>query len=333
MAGRANKNPIPIPWPAVAIHPLDRNVEAMLQKSQPGYFSGEGDNVGKQLEEWMEKMEDYFALAHSSKVNQAMMGRFKLEKSAKLWWQDHCQENGIDPNNATWEYISTKLSKNYQSRTYKIERLNKFLDCTQNKDNLETFYQRFLKLLKYAPPRMTQEEKVARFVSKLNSSMNTHLQALRLTTFADVLDAGRLVEEEVTKIATKDSKPSQSKENLRVEMPLRKREAKRPTPNFPQKFRLPSHLFEKAKRERLCLRCLDPDHQIKKCPYSVPTRSEETTPPNNGGFLQRGGNGNDSRGNNYNNPNLIPVANNKNFNQNQGNGGNNGNRQNPPRPP
>ena len=87
--------------------------------------------MGKQLKEWLEKMEDYFALAHSNKENKAMMGRFKLEKSAKLWWQDHCRENHIDPGNATWEYISTQLAKNYQSHTYKIKRLNKFLNCTQ----------------------------------------------------------------------------------------------------------------------------------------------------------------------------------------------------------
>ena len=27
---------------AMALHPLDRDVEAMLRKSQPGYFSGKG---------------------------------------------------------------------------------------------------------------------------------------------------------------------------------------------------------------------------------------------------------------------------------------------------
>lgn len=124
----------------------------MLWKSQPGYFNREGDDVGKQLEEWLEKMDDHFPLAYFNQENKAMMGRFKLEKSAKLWWQDHyCEENRIDPGNATWEYISTHLAKDYQSYTYKIKRLNKFLDCTQGKDNLDKFYQRFLKLLKCAP--------------------------------------------------------------------------------------------------------------------------------------------------------------------------------------
>ena len=80
-----------------------------------------------------------------------MMGRFKLEKSDLLWWQDHCRENALQPANVTWDYISTQLSKNYQSRTYRIERLIEFLDCLQGKDTLDVFYQRFLKLLKYAP--------------------------------------------------------------------------------------------------------------------------------------------------------------------------------------
>ena len=51
---------------------------------------------------------------------------------------------------------------------------------------------------------MTQEVKVARFVSKLNSPLNTHLQALRLTTFADVLDVGRLIEQEVNNPRTQN---------------------------------------------------------------------------------------------------------------------------------
>ena len=75
----------------LALTPINRDVEAMLQKSHPGYFSGEGENVGKQLEDWIEKMDDYYDLALSTKENRAMMGRFKLEKSAKLWWQDHCR--------------------------------------------------------------------------------------------------------------------------------------------------------------------------------------------------------------------------------------------------
>ena len=49
---------------AMALTTVDHDVEAMLQKSQSKYFSGKGANMGKQLEEWIEKMDDYYNLAH-----------------------------------------------------------------------------------------------------------------------------------------------------------------------------------------------------------------------------------------------------------------------------
>ena len=50
----------PIAPQVMAAPQIECDVEAMLRKSQPGYFSGEGDHVGKQLEEWLDKMEEYF---------------------------------------------------------------------------------------------------------------------------------------------------------------------------------------------------------------------------------------------------------------------------------
>ena len=99
-------------------------------------------------------MDDYYDLTHFSEENRAMMGRFKLEKLTKLWWQDHCKENNLKAANVSWDYLWTQLQKNYQNLTYRIKRLNKFLDYSQGKDNLEAYYQRFLKLLKYAPQDM-----------------------------------------------------------------------------------------------------------------------------------------------------------------------------------
>ena len=64
----------------MALYPIDKDVKAMLCKYQPSYFNGEGEDNGKQLKDWIKKMEDYFALAHSSKENKAMMGQFKLKK-------------------------------------------------------------------------------------------------------------------------------------------------------------------------------------------------------------------------------------------------------------
>ena len=64
---------------------IERDIDAMLRKSQPGNFSGEGKDIGKVLEDWIEKMDDYFDLAQSSDENKATIARFKLEKIAKRW--------------------------------------------------------------------------------------------------------------------------------------------------------------------------------------------------------------------------------------------------------
>ena len=69
-----------------------------------------------------------------------MMGRLKLEKSAKLgWWKDHCRENNLKAADITWEYLRTQLQRNYQNCTYRIEKLNDFLNFSHGKDNLETY--------------------------------------------------------------------------------------------------------------------------------------------------------------------------------------------------
>ena len=68
----------------MAITPIDRDVEAMLCKSQLGYFGGERENVGKLLEDWLEKMDDYFDLTHSSQKNKAMMAASSLKS-----WQNY----------------------------------------------------------------------------------------------------------------------------------------------------------------------------------------------------------------------------------------------------
>ena len=78
-----------------------------------------------------------------------------------------------------------------------VERINELLDCCQGNKDLEGYYQHFLTLLKYAPQGMTQEVKVACFITSLNSPMDTHMQSLQLTTFADVLEAGKPIEQEL----------------------------------------------------------------------------------------------------------------------------------------
>ena len=108
----SRRNATIVPTPSTHI---ERDIDAMLQKSQPGHFDGEGTDVGNKLEEWLERMDDYFNLAQSSNESKAVMGRFKLEKSAKLWWRNHCLENSLTASQVTWEELKQALKDNYQN--------------------------------------------------------------------------------------------------------------------------------------------------------------------------------------------------------------------------
>ena len=240
---------------------LERDIDAMLRKSQPGNFSGEDKDIDKVLEDWIERMDEYFDLAQSTEENKGIMARFKLEKTAKRWWKDHCQENSIDPANTAWPYLKSQLIKNYQNKTYHSEKMNDFLDSTQGSKELEAYYQHFLTLVKYAPQGMTQEVKVARFVSGLRSPLKERLQALRLTTFTDVLEAGKPIERELDNAISK----RRSEGTLYFESKKSKPDGQQQTPGISGNL-FTGNLKEKARKEHLCYICMDPSHERRNCP-------------------------------------------------------------------
>ena len=68
----------------------DKDLKALLRSLQPKSFTGEGGDTPKILEEWIMSMEDYFSLAKYNPLAQSIMGKAKLEGSAKLWWKLYC---------------------------------------------------------------------------------------------------------------------------------------------------------------------------------------------------------------------------------------------------
>lgn len=243
---------------------MDCNIDAMLCKSQSKKISDEGKQVGKQLDVLIEKMEDYFDLAHLTVESKAIIAHFKLEKSAKLWWKDHCTESGVDAQNITWPYIKDKLTQNYQNKTYIVEHIIEFLDSRQGNKDLEGYYQHFLTLLKYAPQGMTQEIKVAHFILGLNSLMDTHMQALQLTTFVDVLEAGKPIKQELAQQAKRAPVQSKVREN---QQPCLEGNF-HPIAPIRRDNTLLAHLKERAFKDNLCFTCLELNRCRRNCPYN-----------------------------------------------------------------
>ena len=143
----------------------DKDLKALLRSLQPRNFTGEEGDTPKALEEWVMSMEDYFALAQYNSVAQSLMGRAKLDGSAKLWWKLHCQNMNRTETSMSWEELKHSLKERYLPLNYSTAKMNEFLSCTRKGRGIEVYYEEFVKLSRHAP-LMTEEQKLSRFVGR-----------------------------------------------------------------------------------------------------------------------------------------------------------------------
>ena len=191
---------VPEPIPIAAVNPpqppvdpalvedfgRDQNLKTLLKSLQPKAFTGEGSNIPKVLEEWIMSMEDYFALAEYNAIAQGLMGRAKLDGSAKLWWKLHCQTLARTENSMTWGELKNSLKERYLPLNYSTAKMNEFLSCIRKGRTVDVYYEEFVKLSRHAP-LMTEEQKLSRFILGLEGQLAEELNSLRPSSLADAL--------------------------------------------------------------------------------------------------------------------------------------------------
>ena len=101
-------------------------------------------------------MDDYFPLAGYNTLAQGIMGRAKLEGSAKLWWKLHCQAQGKQEKSMGWGELKDSLKERYLPLNYDTAKMNEFLSCVRKGKPIDEYYEEFVKLSRHAP-LMTQE--------------------------------------------------------------------------------------------------------------------------------------------------------------------------------
>ena len=164
----------------------DKDIKNLLKTLQPKAFTGEGADVPKVLEEWIMSMEDYFILAGYNNLAQGLMGRAKLEGSAKLWWKLSCQSRGVIEGTQSWDDLKRLLKERYLPLNYATNKMNEFLSCIRRGRPVEVYYEEFVKLSRHAP-LMSEDQKLSRFILGLEGSLASEVEALRPTSLADAL--------------------------------------------------------------------------------------------------------------------------------------------------
>ncbi|MCO5558064.1 hypothetical protein L7F22_011640 [Adiantum nelumboides] len=167
-----------------SLYTATQEKKLLLKQVQLPIFKGEGPNVERNAEAWLDAMDDYFLATGTAPENQAMLGMFRLTRDAKLWWKQHYRNNpAISPY---WEGMKQAMKEQYLPPAHQALKMNEFYALRQLGLTLEEYYSKFVSLRRYVP-QMTMEQHIARFYQCLNRPLNTHLEAMRPTSIQDAL--------------------------------------------------------------------------------------------------------------------------------------------------
>ena len=131
-------------------------------------------------------MEDYFELAGYNEVAKSIMGRAKLEGSAKTWWKIKCKDRNVFESTQRWEAIKEQLHERYLPLNYSTGKMNEFLACVRGERTIETYYEEFIRLSRHAP-HLTTDLTLRRFIQGLEGILADEVEALRPISLADAL--------------------------------------------------------------------------------------------------------------------------------------------------
>ncbi|MCO5610183.1 hypothetical protein L7F22_064419 [Adiantum nelumboides] len=149
-------------------------------------YKGEGTNVERDAEVWLETIDNYFKAAGTHPQNQTMLAMFRLTGDTKIWWKQHYQDFNIVGTSQSWEEIKDAVTACYLPPAHIATKINEFSSLQRLSSTLEEDYSKFVTLRRYAP-KMTLELQVARFCQGLIEPLNNRLEALRPTTLQDAL--------------------------------------------------------------------------------------------------------------------------------------------------
>lgn len=161
-------------------------MKTLFKGIQSKAFKGEGEDVPRELKEWLMAMDDYFALTGYNILAQGLLGRAKLDGKAKLWWKLQCHLQGKTEASVGWGELKRNLKERFLPLNYDTDKMNEFLSCVKGGRAIDVYYEDFVNLSRHTP-LMTEEQKLSRFVLGLEGQLVEEVNSLQLASLADAL--------------------------------------------------------------------------------------------------------------------------------------------------
>ena len=161
-----------------------------FRRLQPAIFTG----VEKPLdaEQWLTDTTDLLNAARVPKENQVEVAKIQLKDIARTWW---LAEEARLEKPVSWDTFSKSFYSRFFPATAQKDMEEQFIRLQQGNKSVDEYAAEFLRLSRFAPYMVTDEEKRAsRFQQGLQVDLQVLLMPQRLKTYSEVLTIARDVE-------------------------------------------------------------------------------------------------------------------------------------------
>ena len=161
-----------------------------FRRLQPAIFTGEEKPLD--AEQWLTDTTDLLNAARVPKENQVEVAKIQLKDIARTWW---LAEEARLEKPVTWDTFSKSFYSRFFPATAQKDMEEQFIRLQQGNRSVDEYAAEFLRLSRFAPYMVTDEEKRAsRFQQGLQMDIQVFLMPQQLKTYSEVLTIAREVE-------------------------------------------------------------------------------------------------------------------------------------------
>jgi len=161
-----------------------------FRRLQPAIFTGEEKPLD--AEQWLTDTSDLLNAARVPKENQVEVAKIQLKDIARTWW---LAEEARLEKPVTWDTFSKSFYSRFFPATAQKDMEEQFIRLQQWNKSVDEYAAEFLRLSRFAPYMVTDEEKRAsRFQQGLQMDIQVFLMPQQLKTYSEVLTIAREVE-------------------------------------------------------------------------------------------------------------------------------------------